>query len=150
MSKWEVISNEFIDFVHGLDPNAEVDRPEGGAYMKTTMNYDLNGVAVRHAIEVLYHEKGYLCRFDEKFGPPVAGSLDRVQHGETGGLINLIDIQQDPETLAGVDTIDGNRLCESSAECPTGRSCSSGAEGSERRCRRLRPKCCTPTMRNCN
>jgi len=143
LSKWQVVSQEFVDHVLSVDPDADIQRPEGGAYMRAIMNYELNGVTVRHVVEVLYHEKGYLCKYDEKLGPPSPNQSDTVQLGEDGALTIYITVKQDPETLAGVDTIDGNAECLSRDECPAGTSCRAG------RCKRILPKCCTPGTLNC-
>jgi hypothetical protein len=147
LSKWDVVSQEFVDHVLAIDPDADVDRPEGGAYMKSTMNYDLNGVAVRHTVEVLYHEKGYLCKYYEEFGPPAAGSQRNIRTGDTGSLIMMIDVKKDPDTLAGVATLDGQSQCSTNEQCPDGFSCR--GEDADRRCRRLFPRCCTPGVQGC-
>ena len=69
LSKWEVVSGQFESFILEQDPNADINKAEGGAYMKAIMNYD-RGAPIRHKIEILYHDKGYLCKFDEEIGPP--------------------------------------------------------------------------------
>jgi hypothetical protein len=147
LSKWSGVSQEFVDFVLGIDPDADIQRPEGGAYMKALMNYDLNGVATRHSIEVLYHERGYLCKFNEQFGAPAPDSSRTIQIGETGGMSVLVSINKDPDTELGVDTVDGEQNCTSTEQCPDRFSCR-GNNG-PKRCQRLRPRCCIPGVQGC-
>jgi len=145
LSKWDVVSQEFVDRILEVDPDADIQRPEGGAYMKALMNYDLNGVATRHTVEVLYHERGYLCKFNEELGAPAPGSDRRIRNGETGGMNVLIQLKKDPDTALGVNTVDGETTCVSDGDCPDRFSC----RGEPKRCRRLMPRCCIPGVGGC-
>jgi hypothetical protein len=145
LSKWDVVSQEFVDRILEVDPDADIQRPEGGAYMKALMNYDLNGVATRHTVEVLYHERGYLCKFNEELGAPAPGSDRRIRNGETGGMNVLIQLKKDPDTALGVNTVDGEATCVSDGDCPDRFSC----RGEPKRCRRLMPRCCIPGVGGC-
>jgi hypothetical protein len=146
LSKWQGVSQEFVDRVLEIDPDADIQRPEGGAYMKALMNYDLNGVATRHEIEILYHERGYLCKFDEELGAPAPGSDSQIRNGETGGMNIFVQIKKDPDTELGVNTTSGAEACATTDDCPDGYSCRAGTP---KRCRRLRPRCCIPGVGGC-
>ncbi len=138
LSKWEVVSGQFESFILEQDPNADINKAEGGAYMKAIMNYD-RGAPVRHKIEILYHDKGYLCKFDEEIGPPGARP-DDIQKSEDGSIRAFVHLKADAET---------NPDCESGV-CVNGRmdgqACSQKEDcGWVRR----RPKCCSPLVPNC-
>ena len=106
--------------------------------MKAVMNYD-RGSPIRHKIEILYHDKGYLCKFDEEIGPPGARP-DDIQKSEDGSIRAFIHLKADAETNPDCE----NGLCVNGRM--DGQACASKEDcGWVRR----RPKCCSPLVPNC-
>jgi hypothetical protein len=99
LSKWGTVSANFEREILDLDPEADIDRPEGGAYMKALLNYERNGEPIRHSIEVLYHTNGYLCSFKEEIGPP--GPRNTIMKAEDGSIRSMIKILSDPVVVSG-------------------------------------------------
>jgi hypothetical protein len=99
LSKWSTVAADFEREILDLDPEADISRPEGGAYMTALLNYERNGEPIRHTIEVLYHSNGYLCSFKEEIGPP--GPRNTVMKSADGAIRSLIKILSDPAVVSG-------------------------------------------------